>query len=350
MDRTTLLFMRRLSGSLTERLYHRALALERIASLAPVGRRALSQQMQLPEREVRTLCDALREDGLIRADASGMALTAKAEPLIEDARAMVRCLGGTEALEKDLAEALGVKSVYIVPGDMDENPDVLRQVGRMAAQRLRPMLEGGMILTVSGGSTMAAVAAGMHTASPVNVHVLPARGGMGRAVETQASTLAQEFARALGGSYSTLHLPDAVTPDALRELIKLPEIREPLGAMHHTDLLLYGIGRAEIMARNRALPEDEVKGILQMGAVAEAVGCYFDGEGRMVFQASGVGLSEKELSSIPRIVAVAAGSGKARAIISVMRHHHHELLVTDEGAARAIQAVLRAEEAASHRS
>ncbi|MBQ4152457.1 MAG: ATP-binding cassette domain-containing protein [Schwartzia sp.] len=70
----------------------------------------------------------------------------------------------------------------------------------------------------------------------------------------------------------------------------------------------------------------------------------------MVFQASGVGLSENELSSIPRIVAVAAGSGKARAIISVMRHHHHELLVTDEGAARAIQTVLRAEEAASHRS
>ena len=343
MDKSTLQFLNALSGDLTERFYHRALALERIAALAPVGRRLLSQQMQLPEREVRTLCDALREDGLIRADASGMTITEKASPLIDGAREMVRCLGGTEALEKELTERLDIRSVYIVPGNADETGDVLRQVGRMAAQRLRPMLENGMILTVSGGSTMAAVAAGMHSTSPISVHVLPARGGMGRAVETQASTIAQEFAKALGASYSPLHLPDAVTPDALKELIKLPEISEPLGAMHRTDLLLYGIGRAEVMARNRALPEDEVRGILSMGAVAEAVGCYFDSEGHMVFQASGVGLGERQLSSIPRIVAVAAGSGKARAILAVARHHRHELLVTDEGAARAILSILREE-------
>ena len=41
------------------------------------------------------------------------------------------------------------------------------------------------------------------------------------------------------------------------------------------------------------------------------------------------------------MVAVAAGSSKAEAIIAVLRGHRHELLVTDEGAARQMLALLK---------
>ena len=42
-------------------------------------------------------------------------------------------------------------------------------------------------------------------------------------------------------------------------------------------------------------------------------------------------------------VAVAAGPGKARAILAVLRHHRHHLLVIDEGAAREIERILSEE-------
>lgn len=343
MDHATLSFLHSLSPETAGELYLRALALSRIAALAPVGRRLLSQQMSLPEREVRTLCENLREDGLIRCSSGGMTPSEKGLSLLEGAQEVVRFWGGIDELEGRLKALLDVDCVSVLPGNADQNPQLLSEVGRLAAHKLRPLLVDGMILTVSGGSSVAAVAEGMRGLPPVKVHVLPARGGVGRAAETQASTLAEKFARALGGSYSALHLPDSISPAALRELVKLPEIREPLGAMHHTDLLLYGIGRADIMARNRALPEEEVRGILRMGAAAEAVGCYFDEQGKMLFQASGVSLHEQQLRSIPLIAAVAAGPGKARAVLAVLRHHHHRLLVLDEGAAREIQRILSEE-------
>ncbi|MBO4299000.1 MAG: sugar-binding transcriptional regulator, partial [Clostridia bacterium] len=173
----------------------------------------------------------------------------------------------------------------------------------------------------------------------LDVHVLPARGGMGMAIETQAGTLAAEIAHALGGRHSLLHVPDSLSQDALKALLALPEVRETIDALHHTDVLLYGIGRAEVMAANRSLPEAELRGILSRGAVGEAVGNYFGADGRLVFQASEVGLSGEELRQVPHVVAVAAGAAKARAVAAVMRHHHHELLVIDEGAARAILAL-----------
>ena len=42
----------------------------------------------------------------------------------------------------------------------------------------------------------------------MNVMVVPARGGMGGALETQANTLACEIARRLGGHHRMMHLPD----------------------------------------------------------------------------------------------------------------------------------------------
>ena len=340
MDEETLTLLAQLAPDLMERVQLRAMVLERIFALQPVGRRALAQRLHIPEREIRSVCDALKEDGLIAVAASGMATTEKAASVLPGARDIVRRRSGLGLLEQHLARALNVGSVCVVSGNADKDPEVLNEVGRMAASRLLRLLTGGMILTVSGGTTVAAVARAMHPGASMNIRVLPARGGVGMAVETQAGTLAAKFARALGGTYSLVHLPDAVPPEALKELIKLPEIGEPLRALHQTDVLLYGVGRADVMARNRALPEAEIEGILRMGAVAEAVGCYFDAAGRLLFQASGVGLTAEQVSKVPLIAAVAAGEEKARAILSVARHHRHELLVIDEGAARALEQLL----------
>lgn len=340
MNKDTLFLLQQLAPDLMDKMMLRALVLERISALQPVGRRALAQRLHLPEREIRSVCDALKEDELISVAASGMAVTDKALHILPGARDMVRRKSALSQLEQHLARALNVRRLCIVPGDADQNPSSVAEVGKAAAERILRLLTDGMILTVSGGSTVAAVARAMHSGAPMDIRVLPARGGMGMAVETQASTLAAEFAHALGGTYSLVHLPDSVPAETLRELMKLPEISEPLRALQQTDVLLYGIGRADVMARNRLLPETEIGSILRMGAVGEAVGCYFDASGRPLFQASGIGLTYEQVGRVRCIVAVAAGASKARAIISVLRHHHHELLVIDEGAARAIEALI----------
>ena len=77
----------------------------------------------------------------------------------------------------------------VVAGNADEDEHVLEEVGRSAASRLRHYLSDGSILAVTGGGTIAKVARYLPQGSPMDVTVLPARGGVGRKVETQALSL-----------------------------------------------------------------------------------------------------------------------------------------------------------------
>ena len=77
MDSLTL--MQRLGPDLAAEMARRALVLERIAALEPVGRRQLAARLNLPEREIRSIATYLREEGFIHLDAAGMSLTEKAE-------------------------------------------------------------------------------------------------------------------------------------------------------------------------------------------------------------------------------------------------------------------------------
>ena len=53
MDETMLGLINALAPDLMEELSQRAMVLERISILQPVGRRALAQRMSIPERESR---------------------------------------------------------------------------------------------------------------------------------------------------------------------------------------------------------------------------------------------------------------------------------------------------------
>lgn len=336
----TISLLQQLAPELMEKIMLRAMVLERIAALQPVGRRALAQRLRMPEREVRSVCDSLKEDDLILVASSGMMLTEKAEPVLSAARDMVRRRGALGQLEQQLARELNVGRVCIVPGDADESDGVLREIGAAAAVRLARMLPDGAILAVSGGRTVAEIACALPPSQAAGLRVVPARGGMDIPVDMQAGALAAEFARALGGSCSLLHLPDAAPPELLRELMKLPEIGGPLNELRRADVLIYGIARADESVRSHLRSEIEAQAILRMGAVGEAAGCYFDASGRQVYQASGVGLTGEQISRVHCVVAAAGGASKAAALRSVLRHHRHELLVTDEGAACALAEML----------
>ncbi len=307
MDDTALGLMNLLAPDLMEALVSRALVLERISILQPVGRRALAQRMGIPEREARMLTDLLREDGLISVSPAGMTLSERSYEILDSVRELVRSRTGLASLEAQLQKLLGIERVRVVPGDVDSDPGVMDEVGRVAGIRLRKLLMPGMILAVNGGSTVHSVSRHIPRGADMDVTVLPARGGLGRSAETQANTLAEQIALKLGGKHKPLYLPDNLPQSALKELIKLDEIREPLEEIKRADVLLYGIARADEMARNRLMSESAISDLVRKGAVAEVLGHCFDINGRLLASASGLGLPEDSFSRIPVLMAVAAG-------------------------------------------
>jgi len=340
MDPTTKL-IKKLAPDLMDEIVSRAMVLEKISVLQPVGRRALAQRMRLSEREARVITDALREAGLIDVTPAGMMLTNHAYELIDSVRELVRGKLGLESMEIQLQMLLHVERVKIVPGNADESKEVLSEIGRVAGVRLRKSVRDGSIVAVTGGTTVQQVAQNIPRGQNIAVTVIPARGGLGQAVETQANTLAEEIADKLGGTHRALYIPDSLTPDALRELIKIKEVSEPLEAIKRADVLLYRIARADDMAKNRLMNKADRDQMIKKGATAEALGFCFDAHGNFLSSASGLGIPIEAVENIPTVIGVAAGARKAEAILAVTRHHKHDLLVIDEGAASAIYDLIR---------
>ena len=331
----------RIAPDLMADIGRRAQVLASIESMQPVGRRALAARLNLPEREVRAAASALKEQGLISMDAAGMQLTHQAVEVLSGARDLSRAMFGLTKLEQALSKLLSVPHVIVVAGNADQDPQVLREVGRAAAHRVHKLMQSGMTMAVAGGRTMSEMAHGMQSATPMNVMVVPARGGMGVHVETQANTVAAEIARRVGGHHRAMHLPDSLEASALQEMMKLPEVRETLELLQRTDLVVHGIGRADTMAQRRHLSVEALDLLQKKKAVGEAFGDFFDFEGRTVMQANTVSAGLGKLHKESVMVAVAAGEAKAEAIIASTRHEKHDSLITDEAAAKKILQLLQ---------
>ena len=341
MDTGFIALMRKLAPDLTEEMTRRALILERISVLQPVGRRQLATRLNLPEREIRNTAALLKDLGYIELDASGMTLSAKAEEVLETARDFSKAMNGLTEMENRLGQLLQADRVLIAPGNSDEDEHVLSDVGRICAQRLRAMLQNGNTLAVTGGRSIAAVARTLQSPAPLNVMVVPARGGLGRSVELQANTLAEEIAEKLGGHYRLIHLPDRLDATALQEMLKLPEVSEAMELLERADIILHGIGKAADSMRVRGLSRAVQNRLVEQHAAGESFGSYYDIDGNCLYESASLGVDLARLKPTCRMVAVAAGASKAEAIISVLRHTRHTLLVTDEGAAEQMIRILQ---------
>lgn len=307
--------------------------LRQVSLEQPVGRRSVAVAIGSSERIVRSQVAHLEKNGLVEVSATGIRMTPRGERLLVLAADYFRQRQSMKRRELALAESLGMQRVTIVRGDASRNHVVqvrLAQEGALAVARL---LADDMVVAVSGGTTMALLAKSLPEAA-VDVTVVPARGGFGEHLESQANVVAAQMARKVGGSYRMLHVPDGFSAEVI-DLLRREDagLREVEALIHRADVLVLGIGEAMQMADRRQLPEDGRERIVQGGAVGEALGYYADRSGRIVFCRHNVGLSLDELAMVPEVVIVAGGSHKAEAIVAMARAGVVGRLITDEGAA-----------------
>ena len=165
----------------------------------------MAARLGLSERVLRAQVDFLKNGGLLAFSSAGMSVTEEGADILKELADYVRKLQDLNSLEQFLCERLDIGRVVIIPGDSDQEEVVKREIGRAAARILGNLLNDGKehIVAVSGGTTMAALAANVSGNEPKTV-VVPARGGLGDNVELQANTIATVLAQRLGASYSCL--------------------------------------------------------------------------------------------------------------------------------------------------
>lgn len=329
---------------ITELLEKRYTILKSIYYGQPVGRRTISEELNIGERIVRAEVNFLKDQGLIEIKPDGMLTTKQGEEILEKLKKFIFELRGLSDFERFIKEKMGVKEVIIVPGEIEKDVVATSDMGRAAAEYVKNVLKDGDIVAVTGGRTIKSVVDNFPRVTGMkNVVVVPARGGIGRNVETQANTLAAKLAEGLGASYKLLQVLDTFSKKAMAAIVKEKEVKEVLDMLEKTDLLIYGIGRMQTMAARRGLSEDEIQKLVNIGAVGEAFGYYFDKNGKIVHSTTTVGINYEEVKRIKNQVAVAGGSIKAEAILSVIKNNSNAVLVTDEGAAKEILNLLKKE-------
>lgn len=311
--------------------------LRNIGMLEPIGRRALANRLQIGERIVRSEVEFLKKQGLIDVNAAGMMITSQGEKIIDQLKEFIFDLRGINDLQEALKKRLQIKEVYVVPGNLEADEYVLNDISNRTSRILEDLIEENSTIGVTGGTTMAAVVKHLsQQGKEKNILVVPARGGLGKKVESQANSIAATMASKLKGNYHLLHASDTLSQEALESILQDPEIKRIKEILKKVNLVIFGIGRADEMARRRELSNEVVKLLTDRGAVAEAFGYYFNKEGKIIYEMKTIGISFEDFQRVPVTIGVAGGPHKAEAIVAISRLKQDMILVTDEGAAREI--------------
>lgn len=303
----------------------------------PIGRRILANDLNLGERIVRTEINFLKTQELIDINTPGMTVTKSGEEVVNKLKDFIHEIKGLSEMEDQVRDLLRLKKVIIVPGDVDENPTIVKDLGKACANYLKEVINDNNIIALTGGSTLKEVVEAFPSGNNYqNILVVPARGGMGRKVETQANSLAAAFAMKLKGNYKMLHIPENLSIEILDTLLKERDIKEVTDLIHKADILIYGIGNANQMALKRGMTQEEINNLYTLGAIGEAFGCYFDKNSKVVSETTPIGISINDARNINMNIAVAGGKTKVDSVISTQLNNHNGILVTDEAIGREI--------------
>lgn len=328
---------KRLVPEVLDLMKQRYSILHHVDLFQPIGRRGLSENMNLTERHVRGEIDFLHDQGLIDVTTKGMFITNEGKLILEQLANYIGELTGLHVLEQQIQDKLNIDRVVVIPGNSDKNEWVKLEMGKACVAYLKSIIKQSNTIAVTGGSTIAAVAKVM---TPLNKHsellFVPARGGIGEKVENQASGIVAEMARKAEGTYRMLYVPDPISDSTYQTLIHEPSINEVLQLIKGSNIIIHGVGDALKMATRRRTSEQILSLLKEKQAVSEAFGYYFNRKGNVVHKVKTVGIQLEDLDDVEHVITVAGGTSKGEAIASYFKQGKSELLITDQGAAEKI--------------
>ncbi|RUU47130.1 sugar-binding transcriptional regulator [Mesorhizobium sp. M6A.T.Ce.TU.002.03.1.1] len=247
------------------------------------------------------------------------------------------------ALEDELSSRYGLDYCEVVP-DFDGEDLPLKALGIAGAQFLKREIERGedTLIGVGHGRTLAACVEYLPRISAERTRFVSLLGGLTRKFSANPHDVIHRLAERTGAEAYVMPVPMfANTVEDRTVLLGQKGISEVFDLGKAADLLIAGIGTAEREASLVAtgmIEKGEMEEIRRKGGVGELLGHFFDDAGKAVettLSNRALALAREDISN-RRIVAVAGGKVKVRAIKSVLEGRYLKGLVTDERTARSL--------------
>jgi Putative sugar-binding domain/Amidohydrolase len=163
-------------------------------------------------------------------------------------------------------------------------------------------------------------------------------GGVGSAsTHYQAMLLAQRLAGLIGASPVLLQAPGVVgSAEAKAVLVQGPAVKEAARLFAKLDLALVGIGSLDpsplLASSGNIFSEGERRQLRRSGAVGDICFQFIDEKGKLLkspLMDRVIGVDLVTLKASPRVVGIAGGLSKVRAILASLRGKWINVLITD---------------------
>ncbi|MBV9655190.1 MAG: ATP-binding cassette domain-containing protein [Acetobacteraceae bacterium] len=255
----------------------------------------------------------------------------------------IMAASGEVDLQKQLAAAFGLTLCRVV-SDLHQDELPLAALGAAGAQFLQGEIDRKqeMVIGVGYGRTLEACVENLPRQSAPHVQFRSLMGGLTRSLAANPHEVINRVAERTGAQAFVLPVPFAADTAGDRDaLLGQRGIAEAFARAAACDLMLVGIGNvgrdAPLVATGMIEPP-EIEPIVQGGGTGEMLGHFFDESGHPVQTALSPRTLTVPLDALKdrRIVAVAGGAAKARAIRAVLASGLLASLITDERTARAI--------------
>jgi len=252
-------------------------------------------------------------------------------------------------LEQRLVNEFNLEAAYVIKRGQYTYDQALRMVGRVGAMYLEQHLQGGMVIGIGWGTAVFEVVNSFPYLPLENVRVVQVIGAIGSKSNPQIDgpEIASFLASKLNASYQVLHSPLFLDSEVVCSSLKSQkQIRETFNLAYQSDFVLLGVGTIDIdpmfssLFRSGFINEKEVMEIKKKGGIGNFCGIIIDENGQVMnidinHRTMAVDLS-KLRNNKRKIIGVAAGYEKSKAIKAVLNGRWLDVLITDQIAVNSI--------------
>lgn len=188
-----------------------------------------------------------------------------------------------DVLARELEDATGIRSVWIVPEDR-QALDPAAEMPVVAASVFLNLIRKGDRVGVAWGRTVYHIADVMPFADLQDVTVVQLCGNLGAPYSYRPDQCTTEIARRLNAQGINIYAPLVLSSERLaRELNEEPVIREQLATISQCALALYSVGGIEEdshLVKCGAITPEQMQGLGRAGARGVIAGQVLDGDGQ----------------------------------------------------------------------
>lgn len=255
-------------------------------------------------------------------------------PLLRDAQ-----------LERRLQDLYHLDAAFVINARDLSDSHLLQLIGRMGAHYLEKQLRDNMIIGIGWGTSLFELVNALPHLPFSDISVVQVIGASGSKSDARIDgpDLAAFLASKLNASHQFLHAPLFLDSVAAKDsLSSQKQIRDTLNLANQADLTLLGIGTIEIdpqfssIYRTGFVNDSDIRQIKNNGGIGNFCGVIVDESGKILdidinHRVMAVDLNVLKANGT-KIVGIAAGARKSRAIEAVLNGGWLDVLITDRTA------------------